>query len=304
MALVSICKLLQDARSGGHAIGYFESWNLESLKAVINAAEEANSPVVIGFNGGILADANRILKPENLEYYGVMGRIAAENAGVPAALILNEIHDFHNVDAGIRCGFNAVMFEGKADSLDKSISLTKRIVEKAHASGVAVESYVGALPTAEQGGFQQRGRAHPMTAPEDAKRFAGETGVDVLAVSIGNIEGLTEGKAALDFQLLEKIHRAVNVPLTLHGGSGIADEDVGKLVESGVCKINLGAALNQAFLDGMNNVLKSNTQYVSPKVIIGSGLKEDIMAGGEISVKELVKDKMRVYGSAGKAPRR
>lgn len=297
MPLVSMSSLLRDARSGGYAVGYFESWNFESLKAVVKAAEEAKSPVIIGFNGGMLTNRKRVLEPENLEYYGRMGQTAGSSATVPVALILNEIDTLSLAVGGIKFGFNAIMFETHSEN----IKLTQQVVEMAHAAGAGVESNVGQLPSADQGGHRKRGETNTMTRPEDATRFVAETGVDALGVSIGNVEVLMDGKATMDFKLLEKIHQTVDVPLTLHGGSGIADEDVKRLVECGVSKMNLGAALNQAFLDGMNATRKSNTHYVSPKYLIGSGLKEDILAGGEIAVKELVKRKMAVYGSAGRS---
>jgi ketose-bisphosphate aldolase len=289
--------LLKDARSRGYAVGYFESWNLESLKAVICAAEEAGSPVIIGFNGGMLVNSRRVLEPENLEFYGAMGRIAARNAKVPVALILNEIDTLPLVVDGIQHGFNAIMFENRSD---RDSSLTRSVVELAHATGVAVELNVGQLPSADQGGLRKRDKVNARTRPEMARRFVGNTGVDALGVSVGNVEVLMKGKATMDFRLLEKIHKATDVFLTLHGGSGIADGDVRRLIACGVSKMNLGAALNRAFLSGMEKVWKTVSSKVSPKYGIGSGLREDLLAAGEIAMKELVQHKMSVYGSAGR----
>jgi fructose/tagatose bisphosphate aldolase len=181
------------------------------------------------------------------------------------------------------------------------MALTRRIVEKAHTEGVAVETNVGQLPTADQYGSRQRSSSESLTNPKDAKHFVQSTGVAILGVSIGNVEVLMNGKATMNFELHDQIHNMVDIPLTLHGGSGIADEDVGKLIEHGLCKVNIGTALNQAFLNGMEKVKKSSTQDVSPKYRIGSGLKDDIMAGGEIDMKESVKYKIKIYGSAQKA---
>ncbi len=257
--------------------------------------------MIIGFNGGILTNPGRVLSIENMEYYGTIGRIAAESAGIPVGLILNEINNMEMVQKGIELGFNAVMFESVSNNPEENISLTKKIVKIAHAAGVAVESNVGTLPTAGNGGLQRQCATACLTTPGGAKRFVDRTGVDMLGVSIGNIEVLMKGKATIDLALLKAIHEATPVYLTLHGGSGIADEDVKDLIASGLCKMNLGAALNQAFIDGIDEVLKSTGQEVSAKYRIGSGLKEDVMAGGEITMKELVRHKMRVYGSAGKA---
>lgn len=301
MSLVHLPDLLANALSAGYALGYFESWDLPSLKAVVNAAEELSSPVVIGVNGGILTDSKRVLKPENLEYYGAIGRIAAKQAGVPMALLLNEIGSIELVQAAIDFGFNALMFEAESDNFEQDIARTKKVVEMAHAAGLSVESAVGHLPTADQQGFQRDSDSGTLTSPEQARHFTDQTGVDILGVSIGNVEVLTDGKATMDFELLERIHKATDVPLTLHGGSGIADEHVGQLVARGLSKMNLGAALNQAFLAAMDKAMKSTSEHASPKYRIGSGLKVDVLAAGEIAMTELVKHKMGVYGSIGKA---
>lgn len=297
MGLVSMRELLEDAKNRKYAVGYFESWNLESLGAVIDAAEEMHSPVIIGFNGGILTNPERILKPEDLEYFAAIGKIAAQKASVPVALILNEISSFRTVINGIKFGFNAVMFENSSTDFEESISLTKKIVEVAHAARVSVESNVGQLPIAEKGTGSRKETRGLLTNPQEAERFVRETEVDALGISIGNVEVLTEGNAIMDFELLEKIDKVVDAPLVLHGGSSIADNDIRRVIELGVCKINFGAKLNQSFFEGMKEVLDSTKEYVSPKYLLGSGLKTDIFAGGKLAMKELVKRKMKVYGS-------
>ena len=301
MGLVSMLTMLEEAKKAKYTVGFFEAWNLESLKAVIDAAEEACSPVIIGFNAGILTSAKRVLQPENLEYFGAMGRIAANNADIPVALILNEIPTFESAMAGIMFGFNVLMFEGETEDLEENILLTKKIADVAHAVGVSVEAKVGHLPMAEKGAFAAEKVERFLTDPDEAKRVVEETGVDALGVSVGNVEVLMKGKAEMRLDLLERISEAVDVPLVLHGGSGISDDVVESLIERGVCKMNLGAMLNEAFLNGMKGVLDTNSEYVSPKYVLGSGLKEDILAAGQLAMKELVKKKMVVYKSAGKA---
>ena len=300
MGLTPIMELLQSASTGGYAVGYFESWNLESLRAVIDAAEEEHSPVIAGFNGGMLTDPDRLLRSDRLEYYAALGRSAAENAGVPVSLLLNELHSLQLAQTGIELGFNSLMFECGSDNPEECISQTNRIVEKAHSAGVAVEANVGRLPTADDFGLRRRAAGPSLTDPAEARQFVDLTGTDILAVSIGNVEVMMNGKAVLDFDLLDRINKAVGVPLTLHGGSGIADRDIGELVKRGLRKMNLGTALNRAFLEGMA-ATDSSAETIAPKFRIGSGLKEDILAGGETAMKELVKHKMRVYGSAGTA---
>jgi ketose-bisphosphate aldolase len=300
VGIVSMTELLKNAKEGKYAVGYFESWNLESTKAVINAAEEMNSPVIIGFNGGILTDERRILKPEDLEVYGVVGRKIAEKTRVPVAFILNEITNLKLAVEGVKYGFNALMFESETDDLEENIVLTRKVVEMAHSVDIAVESNLGILPSAERSRHGNGEVQHSLTQAQDAKRFVNETGIDALGVSIGNVEVLMNRKAELNFSLLGEIHEAVDIPLTLHGGSGIADKDVPDLIAMGVYKMNLGAALNGAFIDGMKRVMKQTIDRVSPKYAIGSGLHIDILAHGENAMKELVKHKMKIYGSSEK----
>lgn len=301
MPLTPLNTMLAAALKGRYAVGYFESWNLESTKAVMAAAEEMRSPVIIGFNAGILADRRRVLPPENLEYLAAIGKIGARNATVPVALILNEIPAFGIAIQGIRLGFNTLMYEDATKDIEESIRRTRQVVEAAHAVGVAVESKVGHMPVARNGSHPSPRGTCAMTDPQEASRFVRETGVDALGVSVGNIEVLMKGKARMNLDQLSRIRDAVRIPLVLHGGSGIPDEQVGALVARGVCKMNLGAALNVAFLNGMKRLLRRSGEYVSPKEILGSGLKVDLLAGGRLAMKELVRKKMVVYGSANKA---
>jgi len=302
MGLVSMVSLLQDARKEKYAVGYFESWDYNSTMAVIAAAEEMRSPVVIGFNAGILTNPERVLRPENLEHFGAMGQIAARDASVPVALILNEIPTLEMALAGIDFGFNALLFDDETKALPESIDLMRRLVEAAHAANVSVEGNVGRLPVAEAGELSPDASEEMLTRPDDARRFVDETGVDALGVAVGNVEVLMKGKATLRLDLLERITAAVAVPLVLHGGSGIPDEIVPDLVARGLCKMNLSAVLNESFFKGMNSTLDSNKGYVSPKFLLGSGLKSDLLAGGFLAMKETVMKRMVVYGSAGRAP--
>ena len=293
--------LLQDAKKDRYAVGFFESWDYESTQAVIAAAEEMRSPVIIGFNAGILTASDRVIPAENLAHFGQMGRMIAEDASVPVALILNEITAFEMALAGIDYGFNALLFDDETKSLSEHIELSRRLVEAAHAVGIAVEGNVGRLQAAKGGALTDANPEVGLTKPEDAKRFAEETGIDAMGVAVGNIEVLMQGKATLRLDLLERISAMVDIPLVLHGGSGIPDEIVGELVRRGVCKMNLGAVLNESYWAGMRGVLDSHEGYVSPKHLLGSGTKVDILAGGYLAMKETVMKKIAAYGSAGKA---
>jgi fructose-bisphosphate aldolase class II len=227
-------------------------------------------------------------------------RAEAERASVPVSVLLNEIPTLQMALEAIELGANSLMIESESDDLAGAINLVRAVVKAGHAAGVAVEANVGNLPSAESGEFQRTGFGGSLTRVDDARRFVEETGVDALGVSIGNVEVLREGTASLDLALLEKIHEAISIPLVLHGGSGIPDDAVPALIARGVNKINLGAALNEAFLSGMRSSIEKSSARSSPKYTVGSGWDIDCLASGELEMKELVKRKMSVYGSAGR----
>src|SRR2546425_6254534 len=238
MSLVPLTRLLSDALRGGYAVCYCESWNLESLAGVLDAAEEARSPVIVGFNGGFLAHPQRA-RPENVAYYAGMGLALAEAA---AAFLLNETDDFCQISRGVRMGFNAVMVENERLGADEYRRLVEKVVEMAHGAGAAVEAAVGHLPDASGA---SNARAH-LTDPAAARAFVEATGVDALAGSARKVHILTQGQAEIDLDALRRIRDAVSVPLVLHGGTGLPMELGRDFIRSGVAKINFGTVLKQA----------------------------------------------------------
>lgn len=285
MVAVSMLEMLREAQRKRYAVGYFESWNLESTRAVINAAEEERSPVIIGFNGGLLAAHER-----ELEYYAAIGKVAVEKATVPAVLILNEASGFQQIVQGIRYGFSSVMIDGSFLPFDKNINLTRKVVEVAHSVSVCVEAQLDALPHAKDGVFLGDVKVF-MTDPKKAAEFVSRTGIDALSVSIGNIHALYKGEAEIDFSRLREIRELVDVPLVIHGATGIPDDSIKKIIQLGVCKINIGAALRLAFTNGMRKALEKSP-LIDP---------EDILESAERELKQLIKGKMKIYGCTAKA---
>ena len=213
MPLVSVSGMLDQARSAGYAVCYCEAWNLESVQAIVAAAEELRSPIMTGFNGGFLMHSGRAER-EDLSVYAGLGLAALRSSGVPAALLLNETDDYAQIEEGINLGFNSVMVENEHLALDEYRQLVKRVVAMAHPRGVWVEAQIGRL--ADGAGHSQ---AEP-TDPRAARAFAEQTGIDALGVAVGNTHILTTGKSPLDFERVEKIRDAVPVPLVLHGEPG------------------------------------------------------------------------------------
>ncbi|MEM2111327.1 MAG: class II fructose-bisphosphate aldolase [Candidatus Bathyarchaeia archaeon] len=285
MVLLPMIKLLKKAQKESYAIGYFESWNLESTRAVVDAAEEAHSPVIIGFGGSLLAASGH-----NLRDYAAVGKILSERTKVPTALLLNEALDFQQIKEGIKYGFSSVMFDGSFMPYEENIKLTRKIADACHSMGVSVEGQLDRLPHAKYGRFKEDIVAF-LTDPEKAANFVNQTGIDALSISVGNIHSLYKEKAKIDFHRVEKIRELIDVPLVIHGATGISDTDVQKLVSLGVCKINLGTELRLNFINSMIKVFEKGN-VIFP---------EDILGVAEQELKNLVKKKMRVYRCSFKA---
>jgi len=286
-------KLLADAKRGGYAVCYCESWNLESFQAVVEAAEEERSPIIAGFNGGFLMHAGR-KRPENLAFYAGLG-LSLAKARVPAALLFNESASLAQIEEAIDLGFNAVMVENEGFELDDYRHLVRQVVAKAHRNGVSVEAQVGHLATASSKGHAER------TTPEGAKAFVEETEIDALGVAVGNVHILTEGNSPLNLQVLTEIGKAVSVPLVLHGGTGIPLEDAGPAIRLGVAKVNFGTGLKQAYLAALREKLARYREPMSPHPFMGMGGQDDILVAGREAVKLKCQELMRAFGSAGRA---
>ena len=211
MPLESIDHILHACRERGYAVGYFESWNVESLQGVLDAAEQTRSPVILGFNGEFLSSPGR-RSPERSALYAALGRAAAETATVPCGLVFNECPDDTRVLEAVDAGFNLVM-PVAGDSADDYRDRTRRIVAYAHRRHVAVEAELGQLDCGASG--QADGNGH-CTDPEAAERFVRETAVDLLAVSVGNVHIQVGGQQDLDLDRLAAIGNRVAVPLVLH----------------------------------------------------------------------------------------
>jgi len=285
MVLLSMIEMLREAQKGRYAIGYFESWNLESTRAVVKAAEEERAPVIIGFNGGFLSARRR-----ELESYAIMGRMMAEKAAIPVALLLNEAADFQQCVQGIKWGFSSLMFDGSFLPLDENIKLSKKIVEVSHSVGVSVEGQMDELPHAKGGVFNGSLKDF-LTDPEKAAYFVRETGIDALSISVGNIHVLYKEKTRIDFSLLERTRELIDIPLVIHGATGISDDDIRRMIKLGVCKINIGTELRLRFIDGMKKAIEKK-HVIDP---------EEILDLAEQEMKDLIKNKMRIYGCAGRA---
>ena len=287
--LISFKQLLNDALSGGYAVGYFESWDVYSLEAVLEAAEAENAPVILGF-GGVMMEPGW-LDGGGLERLAALGLETARSAKVPVAFLLNEVTTFDQIQRGLRAGFNAVMLDSSALSYADNVQVTRQIVQVAHEVGAAVEAEFGELPDAsgEMGG----GTGH-LTDPAQAARFVDETGIDALAVSVGNVHTLTHGKAAVDWARLAAIHQAVSLPLVIHGGTGFPDEAIPQAIALGVAKFNYGTVLKRAFLEGVAAAVRSLPAEVGYHQVVGSRKEADILQQGKVRMRDEVRRRIRL----------
>lgn len=297
MPLVPLPELLAHARAGGYALGYFESWDSYSLEAVLDAAMLERSPVIVGFGATMLAD--QWLDHRGIPYLGSMGRTLLQDCEVPVAFLLNETHTLQQALVGIDSGFTAVMIDSHRWPVPEALLAVATLVEAAHGTGVAVEAEFGSLPDFNGEAIED---AHAyLTDPAQARDFVDRTGVDCLAVAVGNVHLLTSGTAAIDLPRLRQINQAVAVPLAIHGGTGFPPQDVAAAIAAGVAKFNVGTRLKKAFLDAVLANARTWTGRESVHDLVGSHKDTDFLEAGKAAVTEQVRDLIRLYGGSGQA---
>lgn len=299
MPLVPVPDLLAHARANGYALGYFESWDSYSLEAAIDAARAERSPIIVGFGAMMLAvewlDGNR-----GIEALGRMGRELLEDVDVPVAFLLNETHTLEQALRGIDAGFTFVMIDSQRWPKDEAMAASAALVAAAHPAGVAVEAEFGSLPDFVDGRIVDEHSS--MTDPREAAEFVRETGVDALAVSVGNVHLLTAFTSEIDLVRLAEIRDAVPAtPLVLHGGTGFPDDAVRAAIATGVAKFNVGTRLKKNYLDAVVAVTKTWTGSESVHDLVGSHKDTDFLVAGKAAFTETVRDFLRLYGSAGRA---
>jgi len=294
MSLWPISELIQHARKNQYALGYFESWNLESLQGVLDAAEMTGSPIIIGFNGEFLSRPGRKLM-ERIRCYAELGKAGAADASVPCGLIFNECPNDDWVRNAVLAGFNLVMPADSSATYQDYQGRVAILTEFAHRHGAAVEAEVGHLPF----GNSELTNGNFLTDPELAGRFVEDTKVDLLAVSVGNVHVLTKGQRELDLKRLSQIAERANKPMVLHGGTGIPGSSIREAIRLGVTKVNYGTYLKQRYLE----VLRSSiaTEVDNPHELLGMGGEHDVMIACRMAVRDAVLERIELLGCCGKA---
>lgn len=230
--LVNMKELLKDAQDGNYAVGSFSVANMEMVLGVLKAARELSAPV-------ILQIAEVRLKQSPLEIIGPLMVAAAENADTPVAVHFDHGKTEEKIKQALDLGFTSVMFDGSHLPLDENIATTKRIIDIAGKYNASVEAEIGCVGGSEDG---SEDIAINCTKPQDAVRFEAETGVDALAIAIGNAHGNYKDVPKLRFDILQKVNEMTNTPLVLHGGTGISPDDFVKCSKNGIKKINIATA--------------------------------------------------------------
>lgn len=284
MPLVDMRDMLNHAYENGYAVGGFDLVSLDFLEAIIDAAETTRSPVILS------------LAESHFEYYDfnlAMAAVehAANRANVPVAIHLDHGASYESAVRAINAGCNGVMVDASHLAFPVNVSATQKVVNMAHACGVPVEGELGYVAGVEG----EDAAKHPgdviYTAVEEARAYVERTQVDFLAVSIGTVHGRMRGRPKLDFDRLKRINEAVKIPLVIHGGTGLSDNQYHKLISNGVTKINYYTALADAAGNAMRNNIKDGT----------SGGYTHLMRGVRDAIRVEVERCMISWGSAGRA---
>ena len=284
MGLVSMKEMLIKARNGHYAVGQFNINNLEWTQAILDEAQALNAPVILGVSEG----AGKYMGGWLVVAAMVKAYIEAKNITVPVALHVDHGTSFESVKSAIDAGFSSVMIDASHYSFEENVALTKKVVDYAHARGVSVEAELGKV-----GGQEDNIVAETMYAdPEECRILVEKTGIDCLAPALGSVHGPYHGEPKLGFDEMAYINDLLKMPLVLHGGSGIPDDQLRKAIDRGTAKINVNTESQQAWTAIVRKVVAENPNVYDPRKIIGPG-KEGI--------REVVRAKCEVFGCINKA---
>lgn len=275
--LVPLHEILEEAKQKGYAVGSFNLHCMEMLPSFIEAAEETKSPISIQISDGTA-------KYIGLDLIVAMVRTLAEKSSVKVALHLDHNSDVTFIKQAIEAGFTSVMIDGADLPIEENIAVTKEVVEFARKYNVSVEAEVGAIGGTEDG-VSVEGEVD-FTDPEEAAYFYNQTQVDFLAISIGSSHGQYRSKSTLNFEVLESVHKMIDAPLVLHGGTGVSYDDVQRLIQHGIAKINIGTELNVRYIEeGKKTFMESKLDNSLRKVLIPCNNR----------IKEIVKEKIEKF---------
>lgn len=284
MDIVSTKEMLLDAKKNNYAIPAFNIHNLETMQAVLEGANEMKSPIIIATTPGTVNYAG-------MDFLVNMAKAGAKNFNIPIALHLDHCTDVDFIKECISAGYKSVMIDASIKKYEENIRLTKDVVEFAKKYNATVESELGVV-----GGQEEERNVDEkdalLTDPNMALDFIEKTNIDSLAIAIGTAHGLYKLEPKLDIGRLKEINEVVNVPLVLHGASGVPEESVRQAVRHGICKINVSTELKMAFIKEVRKYLKENPSANDPR---------SYLTPGKEAVKEIVIDKIKICSSKNRA---
>jgi fructose/tagatose bisphosphate aldolase len=298
MALLAFKELIKEAEKGAYAVGYFESWNIDSLLAVADAAAEARSPVILGFSGIYLPQSEQ-MRRARLGFYGATARELCQSLTVPVCLLFNESPHWEWVLEAGRSGFNLVMYADEIVGFPDLKRRVRSLVRQMHAIDVAVEAEISSVPGVSGSLCQPPGELK-ITDPAIAADFVRFTGVDALAVNLGQAHLHGRSPVRLDVDQLKRIREAVDVPLVLHGATSVVEEDLAAAIRFGIRKVNVGSSLKNTYFQALRSACAAAENDYNPYEVIGSGTQNDVLAYAREALKTKVMDWMHRLGSAGR----
>ncbi|MDM5201414.1 class II fructose-1,6-bisphosphate aldolase [Fictibacillus enclensis] len=287
MPLVSMKEMLEKGKAEGYAVGQFNINNLEFTQAILKAAQEENSPVILGVSEG----AARYMGGFKLVVSMVKALMEEYKITVPVAIHLDHGSSYQKCAEAIHAGFTSVMIDGSHFPLEENIELTKKVVELAHFHGVSVEAELGRIGGQEDDLVVDDAEA-AYAIPSECDQLVRETGVDCFAPALGSVHGPYKGEPNLGFDRMKEVNELTGVPLVLHGGTGIPTHDIQKAISLGTAKINVNTENQIASFNAVKEFVAANPDKYDPR---------KYLTAARDAIQETVKGKMREFGSSNKA---
>ncbi len=284
MPLVTTKKMLSKANKENYAVGAFNFTNMETFQAIISAASELKSPVIVQTSEGTI-------KYMGLEYISAMVQSAAKKEKIPIALHLDHGGSVDMVKDCIKAGYTSLMIDGSAMKFEENVAITKKVIALAKKAKVPVEAELGKLGVISDFIMSTADASMFLTNPKEAARFVKETNVDFLAIAIGTAHGPFKKEPKLDFERMIEIKELLKMPLVMHGASGVPDRDVKRAVECGINKININTDIRQEFSRAIKDVFAKKPDTFKIRAYLEPARN---------AAEELVKRKIELFGSAGK----
>ncbi len=289
MALCNPLHWLKRAQDEGFAIGAFNANTIEQAQAIVNAAEAENAPVFIQVSHRALqymGSGNEIV---GMQYVAAFGKVAAQSVRVPVALHLDHATE-QEVIMACALGFTSVMFDGSLLSYEENVAITKRLAEITRSANVCLEAELGEVPKPHDP--NQLHDVEALTDPEEASAFVNATGIDTLAVALGSVHGVQEKQISLDLHRLQSIKNRVDIPLVLHGSSGVEDVHIQEGIRLGLRKINVATQMNGHFTHAVRKTLQADEKRSDPR---------PYLTAGRDAMQAAVQERLRFFGASGKA---